>query len=288
MKVIRIFVIIFIILPIKVFTTLADDPVQVHLFKSNIPPDQIAEKEFIPFYGMELLIQHRIKHTVFAVQIKGNQNNQDKNDDWIPLGTGFFMRVEGIGICGFTCRHVIQRAVQAKKQIYMGIDTDQGYSRFKCKPIYIDPKYDIAVLHHGREGEEIIRTLHYCYTPDVIGESNSLLEGRAVVIPGYPLGLGIQEDQNHPVIRMGIIAQYAGKDTFLIDGITSPGNSGSPVYLLKTQRLIGMIIAYEADHISLMDTQGRIAAKLPYNSGIAKSLTGEIIAEVVKRIPNIK
>jgi hypothetical protein len=34
-----------------------------------------------------------------------------------------------------------------------------------------------------------------------------------VVISGYPLALGVEDDKNHPVIRLGIIAQFTGKSS---------------------------------------------------------------------------
>jgi hypothetical protein len=111
------------------------------------------------------------------------------------------------------------------------------------------------------------------------------VEGRGVLIPGYPLALGIEDDQNHPVVRFGIVAQFTGKDHFLLDGVASHGNSGSPVFALKYKenRLVGMITSYVSDTINLFDENRQLSAKLPYNSGLARGVTSKMILEAIQK-----
>jgi hypothetical protein len=80
-----------------------------------------------------------------------------------------------------------------------------------------------------------------------------------VIVPGYPLSLGIEDGRNNPVVRLGIIAQFTEKDYFLVDGVASPGNSGSPVFALnyKNHKLVGMITSFVNDRIQLFDENRR-------------------------------
>ena len=116
-------------------------------------------------------------------------------------------------------------------------------------------------------------------------DDGSLVEGRGVMIPGYPLALGVEDDKNHPVIRLGMIAQFTGKSYFLIDGVASHGNSGSPVFALtyKNPKLVGMVTSYLTDTITLLDEAGNLAAKLPYNSGIARAVKMQVIVDALQK-----
>jgi hypothetical protein len=103
--------------------------------------------------------------------------------------------------------------------------------------------------------------------------------------PGYPLALGVEDDKNHPVIRLGMIAQFTGKNFFLIDGIASHGNSGSPVFALNYEKpkLVGMVTSYITDRINLLDEGGQTVAQLPYNSGIARAVKMQVIVDALKK-----
>jgi hypothetical protein len=115
-------------------------------------------------------------------------------------------------------------------------------------------------------------------------DGSFLVEGRGVIIAGYPLALGVEDDQNHPVMRHGMIAQYTGKNYFLIDGIASHGNSGSPVLARKVNevKLLGMVTSHVADKINLVDENGQLAAQLPYNSGLGRAITMKTIQQAVR------
>ena len=122
------------------------------------------------------------------------------------------------------------------------------------------------------------------FSKELFDDGSSLIEGRGVLIPGYPLALGIENDENHPVIRFGIVAQFTGKDYFLLDGVASHGNSGSPVFSLKQDdnKLIGMVTSFQNERINLFDDNQQLSASLPYNSGLARCVTMKAILEAVK------
>lgn len=65
-----------------------------------------------------------------------------------------------------------------------------------------------------------------------------LYEGDEVFFVGFPTGW-VPGQQDHPIVRSGVLAQIQGwidedHDTFLVDGSGFPGNSGGPV-ILKPQ-----------------------------------------------------
>jgi hypothetical protein len=78
-----------------------------------------------------------------------------------------------------------------------------------------------------------------------------------------------------------MVAQNAESKTFLIDGVASHGNSGSPVIGLsaQSQNLLGMVQSFDNDIIVLRDENGQVDATLPYNSGLASAVKASVILE---------
>lgn len=228
---------------------------------------------------------------VFAVHVLGPFTKEGK-PNWIPLGSGFFVPGPEVQknyvIFGITCKHVIEAAGKINeklknKDIYIGMDTDKGYRRLPVRVLYMDPANDLAVLVVKRNIEEAVDIQNLLVSNESFDDGTSLVEGRGVLIIGYPLSLGTEDDKNHPVVRFGMIAQNTSKNTFLIDGVASHGNSGSPVFTLKVNnvRLSGMITSFESDNITLYDENEIMRAKLPYNSGLARALKFSIILEAI-------
>lgn len=243
-----------------------------------------TKPEHITFTAVELRAKE-IQHAVFAVQIEGDQKNEDPNDDWQPLGTGFFVRRKDNVLLGVTCRHIILATVKMKKKPYIGFDDKKhGYIRLPCDVDYIDQKYDVAILRPLKAQYKDIDPASKTFPRDKIGDNTNLVAGRGVIIPGYPLGLGVTVNHNYPVFRLGIIAQYAGGDSFLIDGVASHGNSGSPIFCLKETKIVGMIGAHKVDRINLFDENGQIVAALPYNAGLAQGISAEVIGKILDEL----
>ena len=240
--------------------------------------------EAVTFLGTE---QHakQLKKAVFAVQIEGNRQDQDKSNDWILMGSGFFVVGTNGVVLGITCNHVVVPALAAKKSIFLGIDTQKGYIRCDCRVVFQDSTNDIAVLVPQRPPDQDFQFQNLTFPDSMFDDNSSLVEGRGVIIPGYPLALGNEEDKNNPVVRIGMVAQFTGRNYFLIDGVASHGNSGSPVFAMtyKNPRLVGMVTSHIADKISLFDDNGQLAAQLPYNSGIARAVTMKTISEALQK-----
>lgn len=243
---------------------------------------EIPLADAVTFLGTES-IGAEIMKAVFAVHVSGNPTNEGKQT-WVSIGSGFFAG-DNTAAFSITCKHVVDTAKKAKKELYVGLDTDKGYRRFAAKILYIDPENDIAILlaQIPLDEAKVINFQNIKFPLDQFDDGTSLVEGRGLLITGYPLSLGTEEDKNHPVVRFGMIAQNTGKSSFLIDGVASHGNSGSPVVTLKgtKYRLSGMITSFAEDRITLFDENGQISASLPYNSGLARAVRASLILKAI-------
>ena len=72
--------------------------------------------EAVTFLGTEQAAS-QLKKAVFAVQIEGNVQDQDKSNDWIPIGSGFFVVGTNAVVLGVTCNHVVTKPLAAGKQV---------------------------------------------------------------------------------------------------------------------------------------------------------------------------
>jgi len=247
-------------------------------------PDDFA------FVGLEKWSQE-LKKNVFAVQIEGDLTNKKEDDDYIIIGSGFLITKNNL-VVGITCSHVISKYIEIKegkinykKQLYVGLDTSEGYKRFHVDVAYIDADMDFALLLPKKEkAEDKITLSNLVLNESYLGKNDLIIEGKGILIIGYPLGLGIEYNKNFPVVKFGIISQYTKQNYFLIDGVANPGNSGSPVYSLKDGKIIGMVTAFKPDLIPLFNKEGNLVATLPYNSGLSNALPVEIIKDALDKL----
>jgi S1-C subfamily serine protease len=205
--------------------------------------------------------------------------------DWTPLGSGFF--TEGSNtILVITCNHVVDAGNLAKKDLFVGVDTEAGFRKLRVAPVYRDVANDVAVLGFLDALEGVVKNREVSIL--LFGDETSVVEGRGALVIGYPLGLGTEGDKNHPIVRLGMVAQQTEGSRFLMDAVASHGNSGSPVFSLRPNgtTLLGMITSQAADAITLLDERGQLAAKLPYNSGLASAIKASVILDAIKAANN--
>jgi hypothetical protein len=245
-------------------------------------PKGLVNADATPFLGAERVSSNLVR-SVFVVQVPGDGSN-----DWQTLGSGFFVsgtQTTRTAVIGVTCHHVVETAAKLNKPLYAGINTETGFHRSRCRLLYVDQANDIAVLNpvHGAGENNEVENLPIPL--EIFDDGSSLVEGKGVLIAGYPLALGTEEDRNHPIIRFGMIAQNAGSSVFLIDGTASHGNSGSPVVTLSfnDDRLAGMITSVVTDRITLFDEKGVLTADFPYNAGLARAVRASVILDAVKK-----
>jgi S1-C subfamily serine protease len=112
----------------------------------------------------------------------------------------------------------------------------------------------------------------------MLAADSTIAEGEGVLIIGFPLGLGADSSYDHPVSRLGMVAQgIYDQPSFLVDGMASHGNSGSPVFLCRNGALAGMARLQTTDHIDAYDEHQRPVVRLPYNAGLAVCIPASTI-----------
>lgn len=235
----------------------------------NIPED-------ITFIGLEK-IAGEVKKAVFSIQDK------DPSEGFIPKGTGFLIQKWNL-VIGITCEHVVSPFLEEGKDIFVGLNTSKGFERFRGKVVMTDETNDIAILVFEKRTEEQIKIENLVLDSKYLESISHFSEGRAVLIPGYPLGIGAKQNENNPVIRFGIVAQCSGRTNFLIDGVANPGNSGSPVFDIKEMKFIGMVTSYATDFINLFNKKKQLIAKLPYNSGLSSAVSTTVIVSLLEKL----
>ena len=122
----------------------------------TITPQHANARDFsyadaVTFLGTEDAAK-QLKKAVFAVQIEGNIQNQNKADDWRLIGSGFFVADANSVVLGVTCYHVVEKPVREGRQVFVGIETENGYVRSPAKIVHLDSVNDVAILVPHRTG----------------------------------------------------------------------------------------------------------------------------------------
>lgn len=138
------------------------------------------------------------------------------------------------GLC-FTCNHV----VDGSKEIYVRLQDDDGNNVvYKADIVYKSEEYDFAIIQ--------LEDLNNNHFYELELEYKNLKTGDDVAIYGYPFGSGLNEEvmELEPSLTKGYIAsknKIQGKPCYYLDIRSAPGNSGGPVFHLKTQKVIGYL-----------------------------------------------
>ena len=194
----------------------------------------------ITFYRLEE--KAKFKEIVMSIQIKKDDGN------YKIIGSGFLFSTASKKFIVVTCKHIVKSALAKKKDIYCGAPTKEGYRRVIGKPIYVDKKEDFALQDLVIPiGDKSVHMEKRYAALKHFGSDDLIIEGKGVLIIGYPLGLGIEHDFEFPVIKLGIVSQFTKKNWFLIDANVNPGNSGSPVISIRDNKIIGMITSYKIE-----------------------------------------
>lgn len=123
--------------------------------------------------------------------------------------------------------------------------------------------------------------------------------GDGVFVLGFPMDRAGKE-RNYVIVRQGIIARISemldrASDTFMIDSLVYPGNSGGPVILKpeivsitgtkvnNNAYLIGLVVSYISYQDLAVSTQtGEQRIMFEENSGLAEVLPIDSIEETIK------
>ena len=231
------------------------------LFAINFPEDFVLNN--LPDYIKELK-----KSSVLI--LVGQQKD--------VVGTGFLTLNKNHEIVVITNKHVALLG----PPLFVRVNGPTGTIDCFAKLYKTAKNYDLALINlKSTFDNPTLDTVDQCIPESMFAGKNDIMEGKEVVYIGYPLRLGVEE-RNYPVSRQALIAQVIPKKhTYLLDGTASHGNSGSPVFDRKTGKLIGMVESFNADFIDLFTEQRVLTARLPYNSGISKVVSSEVIKKFV-------
>lgn len=186
-------------------------------------------------------------------------------DKPVIIGTGFNMDPSGIVV---SCRHVVDGLlIDAIPNLIIPPGERFGRANLRAYPLF-------AMLHHV-EGEEVViegvPPVFICgptkwdaaiialpprdepYPTLEMGDSDAVFEGEAVAACGFPLGLALQEDSisGTCTFSAGIISAVlphpdvpAGRRrTLQLDMSINTGNSGGPLVLQESGKVIGIVRA---------------------------------------------
>jgi S1-C subfamily serine protease len=235
----------------------------------------------ITFIGLEGLAAEA-KKPVFLLESAGRMEDGGQPGKVSRLGTGFLVSVDRT-VVGVTCEHLVRGASEAGREISIAIATEKGPRRVRVSVLATDEERDLALLSVA-QAEKAERPLLAARALPLsrLGGRGSIAEGRGVVVPGYPLGIRVAYDEDHPVMQFGIVAQFTGGSSLLVDGVASPGSCGSPVFEVWDGKLIGMIRTRPAKTGSSPERE-EAAASVPYSPELGPAVTADEIGKVLRK-----
>lgn len=216
-------------------------------------------------------------------------------------GSGFlFDTAQANGIRLITNKHILisekTKQVADMVRVKINVASVKKPVLVNCIISGIHQEYDLAVLTLGEvitEDENIPtqvviirgREIKYIKMESqpisdnfFIKENNEVAEGMAIFYIGYPLGLGGMEYKCFPLTREGCVSQVMSDNNyFIIDALSSHGNSGSPVLGLTKDgwKVIGILQGNYND----FDTEGK-----PDNAGLSIVISGVVINDYINKL----
>lgn len=147
-------------------------------------------------------------------------------------GSGFM--ITDNGLC-FTCNHVIAEATEIFVRVDSGENTRVVY---KGEVLFSDQAEDFAIIQLEDCKNNNFFELETDYS--------TLNTGDDVAIYGFPFGGELNENimELEPSLTKGYIAsknKISGRSCYYLDIRSAPGNSGGPVFSLKTNKCIGYL-----------------------------------------------
>lgn len=235
----------------------------------------LKDSNLFPFMMLEFAAKDT-KNRVFAVQTRQKDEDGKPVNGWNVIGSGFIINHKG-EFFGVTCAHVVDEAGDAP--IYAGLNSPNGLSRSLCKIEQLDRDNDVCVMtfHRDNNGRKVETTNQGISSKYFCGR-DCFVEGKGIFSIGYPLGLGgVKYDKNDPVFRLGILSQYSGGDSYLIDLTSFSGSSGSLVIILPDFKIGGMIQSCATVSQEVFNDNGEKIGTCKINTGLSKVISGEAI-----------
>lgn len=233
--------------------------------------------------------------------------------EFIATGFTYGMQVgksksESEQYCHFivTSRHVIEhRETLFVRQNYSSDTHISINSPRDAWFFHPNPEIDVAVLPFNvpdSSGQSVKIPLPYSNRLALLRKQLAELEfgeGDEIFVLGFPLAMVADGHRNYAIVRQGVIARIQdwydhAVESFLIDALVFPGNSGSPVLtkpttysahgkLVERAYLIGMVSEFVAHKNTVRrDGRGRAVMTSTENTGLAQVIPIETIEETMK------
>ena len=149
------------------------------------------------------------------------------------------------GLC-LTCNHVINKATE----IFVRMENSDNRIVYKAMVVYNNEDEDFAIL----QLEDCVDNYFF----EIETDFSTLKTGDDVAIYGFPFGSDLNENvmELEPSLTKGYIAsknKIAGHNCYYLDIRSAPGNSGGPVFSLKTNKCIGYLCgSYGSDRANMI------------------------------------
>ncbi len=236
-------------------------------------------------------------HTVVLLEEEGEAEGKRQFE---PVATAFLLTHQGVTFL-VTAKHVVAKAhTIARINLRGRVQGRPRTERVRLETVqkktgtgwltHESRKADVAVmvfpLDERRMDARPIDT-------DALRECRVFMEGDDIRFLGFPLGI-TEKGHVHPVVRGGIVALKQHDDTFLIDALVFPGNSGGPVFLkeheLDGRRVLGgpCVIGVISEFISWVDTavsstSQRARVQFEENAGLAVCCGMRYVLDILDR-----
>ena len=215
-------------------------------------------------------IIERNRNSIVLVDL---QKQLENNQVQINIrGTGFIISPDGT----FVTNAHVYKSIPENELAHIGAsvpgenkDNVLRYDRFPVKLLKLDEENDIAIM-------QIISDKKF-EAVSGFDESDKVEEGDETVFIGYPLanemlsmGFGITMTSNQCLISS---IKRRGSDGslhfYLIDTHTNNGSSGSPIFSLKTGKIIGVVSGKISSRVPIPNGQ---VMDIPANIGICRPI----------------
>ena len=200
------------------------------------------------------------------------------------LGTGCVVNLGDPLV--LTCKHVAE-ATRAGGPLAVGMNTNEGKLFMAAHVARVSPTLDLAAL---KLDEPLVLPPRWtgagadsvdpqqAIGPASFAADSEITPGTGALTIGFPLGLGNEVDENHPVSELGIVAQGVYfQPRFLVNAAASRGSSGAPVFLCRNAKFAGIVYGDVSDTITVTSDSGVKFTHVPYATGLTACIPASVI-----------